>query len=142
MFLEISQNSQENTCARVSFLKRRLRHRCFSVNFEKFLGTLFLQNTSGGWCCKHFRRKLHLRYLARFWISIKVSRLVLMCSLWTLIWTSKCQKKIKIPLWQISMETNHVDKRTSEFEFLNCDWSISSKFAEKNWKIFTQGIHS
>ena len=73
-FLEISQNSQENTCARVSFLtklkalgfilqailqvlglrsffnkvagpanllKRRLRHRCFSANFVKFLRTPF-----------------------------------------------------------------------------------------------------
>ena len=34
MFLEISQNSQENT-------------RCFPVNLAKFLRTLFLQNTSG-----------------------------------------------------------------------------------------------
>ena len=52
MFLEISQNSQENTCARVSFsiklqgpatlLKKRLWHRCFPVNFAKFLRTLFL----------------------------------------------------------------------------------------------------
>ena len=44
MFLEISQNSQENTCARVSFLiklqawpatllKKRLCHKCFPVNF-------------------------------------------------------------------------------------------------------------
>ena len=51
MFLEISQNSQENTCARVSFfnkvaglsplLKKRLWHRCFSVNFAKFLRKSF-----------------------------------------------------------------------------------------------------
>ena len=53
MFLEISQNSQENTCARAFFnnvatlLKKRLWHRCFPVNFAKFLGTPFLQNTSG-----------------------------------------------------------------------------------------------
>ena len=51
VFLEFSQNSQENTCARVSFLikvaglrpatllKERLQHRRFPVNFEKFLGT-------------------------------------------------------------------------------------------------------
>ena len=48
VFLEISQNSQENTCARVSFLiklqvrpatllKKRLWHRRFLVNFVKFL---------------------------------------------------------------------------------------------------------
>ena len=56
-----SQNSQENTCARVPFLiklqasglmpatisKKRLWHRCFPVNFAKFLRISFLQNTSG-----------------------------------------------------------------------------------------------
>ena len=47
-FLEISRNSQENTLARVSFLiklqalgTKRLWHRCFPVNFVKFLRTLF-----------------------------------------------------------------------------------------------------
>ena len=37
----------ENTCARVSFFKISLWHRCFPVNFAKFLRTPFLQNTSG-----------------------------------------------------------------------------------------------
>ena len=57
MFLQISQNSQENSCARVSvliklqaetfnFILKRLWHRCFPVNFVKFLRTAFLQNTS------------------------------------------------------------------------------------------------
>ena len=54
--LKISQNSRENTCVRVSFLfykaynfillKKRLWHRCFPVNFAKFLRTPFLQNNS------------------------------------------------------------------------------------------------
>ena len=59
MFLKFSQNSQESTCARVSFLikllteteillKKRLCHRCFPVNFEKFLRIPFSQNTSWG----------------------------------------------------------------------------------------------
>ena len=39
MFLKILQNSQENTCTRVSFLIRRLWRRCFPVNFAKFLRT-------------------------------------------------------------------------------------------------------
>ena len=47
--LKNSQNSLENTCARASFfslrpatlLKKRLWHRCFHVNFVKFLKTLF-----------------------------------------------------------------------------------------------------
>ena len=55
VFLEISQNSQESTCARDSFLiklqatllKKSLWHRSFPVNFAKFLRTAFLQNTSG-----------------------------------------------------------------------------------------------
>ena len=40
--LEILQNSQEITCARVFFLKKRLWHRCFPLNFAKFLRTHFL----------------------------------------------------------------------------------------------------
>ena len=59
VLLEILQNSQENNCARISFfpeflnlrpatlLKKRLWHRCFPVNFTKFLRTPFLQSTSG-----------------------------------------------------------------------------------------------
>ena len=50
----ILQYSQENTCARVSFLikfnkillKKRLWHWSFSENFAKFLRPPFLQNTS------------------------------------------------------------------------------------------------
>ena len=49
VFLEIPQNSQENACVRVSFLiklqasllKKKLWHRCFLVNFAKFLRTPF-----------------------------------------------------------------------------------------------------
>ena len=48
MFLKISQNSQENTCPRVSFLiklqtllRKRPWHRRFPVNFTKFLRTSF-----------------------------------------------------------------------------------------------------
>ena len=56
VFFEISQNSHENTCARVSFLiklqrrtllKKRLWHMCFPANFAIFLGTFFF-NASGG----------------------------------------------------------------------------------------------
>ena len=46
VFLEISQNSQENTCARASFLIK-LQALALALA-EKFLRTLFLQNTSGG----------------------------------------------------------------------------------------------
>ena len=50
---KISQYSQENTCARVSFclrsatlLTKRFWHKFSPVNFAKFLGTPFLQDTS------------------------------------------------------------------------------------------------
>ena len=60
VFLEILQNSQENTCARVSFfnevaglrpvtlLKKILWDMCFLVNFAKFVWTPSCPNTSGG----------------------------------------------------------------------------------------------
>ena len=41
-FLEILQNSRENACARVSFLKKRFCHRCFPMNLAKFLRISFL----------------------------------------------------------------------------------------------------
>ena len=50
VFSEISQNSQKNSCARVSSLMKffllKMRLWCFPVNFAKFLRTTFLQNTS------------------------------------------------------------------------------------------------
>ena len=49
MFLKISLNSQENSCARASdlktLLKKRLWDRCFPVNFQKFWRTPFLQKS-------------------------------------------------------------------------------------------------
>ena len=59
MFLEISQNSQENTCARVSFLKNLQTSACNFIKEEALAqafycefgeisrNTFFLQNTSG-----------------------------------------------------------------------------------------------
>ena len=41
MFSEISQNSHEHTCARGSFLKKSLWHRCFPMNFAKLSKTPF-----------------------------------------------------------------------------------------------------
>ena len=55
LFLGISQNSQESTCARVSeacnFIKKRLWHRCFPVNFAKFLRTSFYRAPLGDCFC-------------------------------------------------------------------------------------------
>ena len=57
VFLKISQNIQENSSARVSFLiklqagrlqliKKRLWHWCFPVNFTKFVTTPYICNIS------------------------------------------------------------------------------------------------
>ena len=40
VFLKFSQNSQPQAC---NFSKKRLSHRCFPVNFTKFLRTLFFR---------------------------------------------------------------------------------------------------
>ena len=56
VFLKILQKSQENTCVGVSYLvklqstcnfikKKRLRRRCFPVNFAKYLWTTFFNRT-------------------------------------------------------------------------------------------------
>ena len=57
LFIKILQDIQENTSAGSSYLikllkipatllKKRVRHRCFPINFAKFLRTAFLQSTS------------------------------------------------------------------------------------------------
>ena len=69
MFLEIWQNSQENTCARVSIiikiLIKRLWNRCFPVKFAKFLRTRFLQNTSGRLLLDIWRYFMYLSWRVR-----------------------------------------------------------------------------
>ena len=75
MFLENSQNSLENTCARVSFLikkrllEKRLWQRCFPVNFSKFLRTPFIQSTSGRQLLKFWDLWLFLQknYIKNVW---------------------------------------------------------------------------
>ena len=91
VFLEIPQNSQENTCAEVSFLiklkvsacyfhstllRKRLWQRCFPVNFAKFLGTSFL--------------KEHIWWLLRrlFFIFCRTFSAKLFCSEMTIVLNS------------------------------------------------------
>ena len=89
VFLEILQNSQENTCAGVSFLiklqaskpatllKKRLWRRCFPVNFVKFLRTAFLTENVRTTASKndslfyHFTFCIyHLGYLFQYYFMI------------------------------------------------------------------------
>ena len=67
MFLEISQNSQENPCTRISFNKvAGLRHRGLPANFVKFLRTPFLRNTSGRLLLKPFLMWMFWKILRQF----------------------------------------------------------------------------
>ena len=74
VFLEISQNSQENTSASLFFnkvaglrpatlLKKRLWHRCFPVDFVKFLRTPFFTE--------------HLRWLLLFVKTMMLIKVVM-----------------------------------------------------------------
>ena len=80
-FLEISQNSQESTCVRISFLinlqawglkpttllGKRVWHRCFPVNFAEFLRTSFLT--------EHLWWLLLIRVLQNFYFKSEVKTL-------------------------------------------------------------------
>ena len=80
MFLKISQNPQGNTRARVFFnkladlrlatlFKKRLRHRCFQVDFAKFLRTPFLQTICSGcfWKLFHTTPKKYCMWIQTSW---------------------------------------------------------------------------
>ena len=90
VFLEISQNSQENNCVRIYFLiklqakKKRLWHRCFPVNFVKLLRTPFLQNISG---------RLFLFFLSNF------SQIVLLIEIPTSYFIRKCDICEVLEVW-------------------------------------------
>ena len=70
VFLEISQNLQENTYARVTFLMKCLWHRCFPVNFAKFLRTPVLENISGRLLLYLLSYKSHRLYQPKFWKAL------------------------------------------------------------------------
>ena len=60
VFLEISQNSQENTCARVcNFVKKETLAQVFPVNFAKFLRTPF-PTEHLRWLLLNIRFRVHL----------------------------------------------------------------------------------
>ena len=69
VFLEISQDSQENTCARdsdlINFIKKESLAQVFSSEFCEIFRNTFLQNTSGGcfWRVSSSQQKLRLPFL-------------------------------------------------------------------------------
>ena len=70
VFLEISQNLQENTYARISYLMKCLWHRCFPVNFAKFLRTPVLQNIPGRLLLYLLSYKSHRLHQPKFWKAL------------------------------------------------------------------------
>ena len=95
VFLEISQNSQENTCARVSFiLKERLWHKCFPVNFAKFLRSPFSFLIEHLWCLllllviSKFSQQVFTYWeWNMFKITNKKTRRTSLTLFWCLFWT-------------------------------------------------------
>ena len=110
MFSEISQNSQENTCARDTLLKKRLWHRCIPVNFAKFLRTLFftehLWATASGLECR----------TAIFWESIDTI-------METVVETNFRCEIAHYRKWPISI-FQYFLRILTKFSFLEEDWAI------------------
>ena len=105
MFVEISHNSQENTCVRVSFLttllRKRLWHRCFSVNCVEFLRTPFSRNTSVRlileyadyfiWCFSLFKTfQSQKMYCLESCITEQTKKVLYICKKWRLsfVWNN------------------------------------------------------
>ena len=138
MFLEIWQYSQENTCTKVSFsirsatlLKKRLCHRCFPVNFAKFLRTPFLQNTS--W-------RLLLQYVLWFWDQFykknhllgKALKSPLFCS--PFFWLKTCffnEKKLKHWLQFLTSVLNWC--QLVNWLYISCKVTRKKKSAVNKW---------
>ena len=55
-----------------NFIKKKLQHKCFSVKFSKFLKTLFLQNTPGGYFWKYLMNSLFVAYENDEWCHFEV----------------------------------------------------------------------
>ena len=74
VFLEFSQNSQEKHLCQSLFnkvaglLKRRIEHRCFPVNFAKFLRTpFFIEHL---WTASSARSKLQIKKIILLLINV------------------------------------------------------------------------
>ena len=136
-FLEISQNLQENTCARVSFLiklqasaillKTRLWHRCFPVNFTKFLITTFSQNTSGGCFCQEYFWITSWKTMFYVYLFLLLQRIRFLNQKVVVVFIRKIQCRYQKMLFYV-LAQKHV---FSYDRFLTCMWN----FCDKNFKV-------
>ena len=122
VLLKSSKKSQENTCARASFLvksqikdcsfiKKRLQHNCFPVKYAK----LIFQNTSGGINKKEAKfanRVLLFISITTGWLLNEVFNV----SLWNKTKNSSYSLKAKKTVF-VTLEPNVVD-----YDFLHSKW--------------------
>ena len=118
MFLEISQNSLENTCARDSFLKKSFWHRYFPVNFAKFLITPF------------FTERLHLR---RFCINRILNHLQFKLPLWTAADMIACPSA-PVTIWFCTRDLN--SRKMKKLRFIETSL-FPPRCSAKIGRIFT-----
>ena len=143
LFLEISENSRENTCARVSFLielptyarniiKKENLARCFPVNFEKFLSTAFfiehlcwllLRNL---WNIIWWSQFLQLNFIKDFKSSFNSLLWNTIWNNWIIYYVSQARKLSIMPVNNCILE--YVKKRQKPLcgFFLSGIWSLNS----------------
>ena len=126
LLLKFLQNSQENTCARVSFgrlrpatlLKKRLQHRCLRLNFAKFLVTPFFRDTSGdcffhnlgyrGFFSKNldfYALKVYITKILKSWLPWIINSHSVVSSGILGFWISRFVFQISKALFPYSLET-------------------------------------
>ena len=112
MYLEILQNSHGNICTWVfikkTSLKKRLWHRCFPANFEKFLKTPFLIE--------------HLRWLFLNFTNITFTQYEFVISFKTITW----EKLVPLVVIRCHSFLFAVTRCTTSFHSM-CDSSVSYK---------------
>ena len=161
VFLEISQNSHGITCARIwpaTLLKKRLWHRCFPVNFSKFLRTRFLADTSSGCFSltqifiikKVFVHEVYIPagvYLLKVnsrdfksfisWIIFNLAQLEMMNELQSLP-VSRDTVRVKTRRGLLERKLQEVDTALKIFSrprvFIKEDWSMKKPLHWNNWR--------
>ena len=141
VFLIILPNSQQNTCAVVSFKKswrlqacnfvqKKLQHRCFLVNFAKFFSTSFLQHT-GQLLLSAEEFNLQTNYYSSECTLLEEQfvdsshSLIFSYSIWVCILTFMCVLassnlfKMKIKDWRSLMGPRSTNKRASAEHLIN-----------------------
>ena len=95
VFLKILQNLQEMTCARASFLiklqasgllKKRLRFRCFPVNFTKFFKIPILQSTFEQLLLSILDQCCTNRLICSAWVNLIYFAWVNFQHVWVIMW--------------------------------------------------------